>query len=116
VTKRALLSVSGALGRWRRFYAHLPAAAAPHDPENNEKQDRAYGRLNDCRHHSDAQVNPQARQQPTPDEGTHNSNTYIRDEAMSCTANEMTAKPPRNQADKQDNKDTFVRHGPLPNG
>jgi hypothetical protein len=93
---------------------HLPSTAASHEPENNEKQDRTNRRLDDGIYNSDAEVNAQARQQPTPDQGSDNSDTYIRNKAMSCASNDMAAKPPCDQADKQNYKDAFTRHETPP--
>jgi hypothetical protein len=50
-------------------------------------------------------------QQPTADQSSDNSNTHIGNETMSCAANNVAAKPPRDQAYKQDNQDTFTSHG-----
>jgi hypothetical protein len=61
-------------------------------------------------------VNPQAGQQPTADQGSNNSDTQVCNETVAGTANDMAANPPRDQADNQDDKDTFVRHSPLLNG
>jgi hypothetical protein len=59
-------------------------------------------------------MEPQAGQQPTPDQGSDNSDTQICNETVAGTANDVAAKPPRDQADNQDYKDTFVRHSPSP--
>jgi hypothetical protein len=56
-------------------------------------------------------VDPQAGQQPTADERSDDSNAHIGNETMSCAANDVAAKPPRDQTDNQNNEDTFTRHG-----
>jgi hypothetical protein len=40
--------------------SRLPSTAAPHEPENNEKQDRTNRRLDDRIYNSNAEVNAQA--------------------------------------------------------
>jgi hypothetical protein len=90
---------------------HLPSTAASEEPEHDEKQDSTDRRRDDGAYDADAQVDAQLGQQPTADQGSHNSDTHIGNQTKSRAANDFAGKPPRDQADKQDNKDAFTRHG-----
>jgi hypothetical protein len=51
----------------------------------------------------------QPRQQPISDERPDNANYQVADQAVAATAHDVVSKPPGDNANDNDNDETFIR-------
>src|SRR5579871_5058582 len=80
--------------------AVLKAAAAPDQPDHQQQYDGADRRIDDFRNETGADVNAEARKQPTGDEGADNADNDIADDAKAGTAHDLAGQPARHQTDE----------------
>ena len=59
-------------------------------------------------------MDTQARQEPIADQRADNANAQIGDEAVTGAAHQVSGKPAGDQADHENNEETFTRHEWLP--
>src|SRR5215470_12586112 len=79
-------------------------------PEDDEKQhgaDRGHDHGGD---ESAADVDAQARQQPSADQGTDYSNADVGDDAETGASNDLPGKPTGDETDEQNDENALVRH------
>src|ERR1700730_2792050 len=90
-----------------------PAAAAPDEPENQQEQHRADRGVDDRSDNTHPNVDAELRQQPVADEGPYDSDDEVADDPIPGTAHDMAGQPSGNDADQQDDEETFTGHDTL---
>jgi hypothetical protein len=55
-------------------------------------------------------MDAELRKQPAPDEGAHDSNEEIAEEPKPGALHDLAGQPSGNEADQQDDEETFARH------
>src|SRR5437016_1186682 len=90
-----------------------PAASAANEPENQQKQHRADRGVDDRSDNAHANVDAELRQQPVADEGAYDSDDEVADDPIPRAAHDLAGQPSCNDADQQDDEETFTRHDTL---
>jgi hypothetical protein len=88
----------------------VPLAASTDQPYHDQQQDGADGGVDDRADNSDTKMDTDLRQEPVADEGANNSDDEVTNQAETCALYDLAGQPPRNEANEQYDKKTFIRH------
>jgi hypothetical protein len=85
-----------------------PSAASVDESQNDEEQDGADGRGDDCRDDAGPEMNAEPRQQPVADEGTDDADSEVGDETEAGPPDHLSGEPARDQPHQQDDEQTLT--------
>jgi hypothetical protein len=96
--------------------AATETAPTSNQPDDEEKDNRAYGGVHDGADRPAPKMDAQARQQPVTDESADDPDGYIPDQAITGSPHDLPGQPPGDKADKHDDNEAFIRqmHGGYP--
>src|ERR1700736_5425090 len=90
-----------------------PSPSAADEPENQQEQHRADRGVDDRSDNTHANVDAELRQQPVADEGAYDSDDEVAEDPIPGAAHDLAGQPSGNDADQQDDEETFTRHDTL---
>jgi hypothetical protein len=89
--------------------ATTETAPASNQPDDEEKDNRADGGVNDRADRSAPKMDAQAGQQPVTDGRADDPDDYIPDQAITGSAHDLPGQPPGDQADQHYDNNAFIR-------
>ena len=88
-----------------------PTPTPSDNPENNKQDDCAEGRIDDEGDRSCAEMDTQCRQQPISNERADDADYEVADEAVAAAPHDRAGQPAGDNADQDDNYETFDLSG-----
>jgi hypothetical protein len=86
----------------------IAPTAAGDEPDDEQEDDGADSGVDDQSNRAYAQMHAQSRQHPIANERADNADKQIADQAKSGAAHDFACRPPRDNADDQNDEKTFV--------